>query len=75
MRVLNYALQFCRYRALAKLPGYPGRRIRTPQRTMSGRRYLECGIDNVHRPYLFAETIPQAMGRQRKRYPYKLMMI
>ena len=29
---------------------------------------------NFHRPCLFAETITDARGRQRKRYPYKLMM-
>ena len=29
---------------------------------------------NLHRPCLFAETITDAKGRQRKRYPYKLMM-
>ena len=29
---------------------------------------------NFHRPCLFAETITDAKGRQRKRYPYKLMM-
>jgi transposase InsO family protein len=29
---------------------------------------------NFHRPCLFAETIIDAKGRQRKRYPYKLMM-
>ena len=29
---------------------------------------------NYHRPCLFAETITDAKGRQRKRYPYKLMM-
>ena len=29
---------------------------------------------NFHRPCLFAETIPDAKGRQRKRYPYQLMM-
>lgn len=28
---------------------------------------------NFHRPCLFAETITDAKGRQRKRYPYKLM--
>jgi len=29
---------------------------------------------NFHRPCLFAETITDIKGRQRKRYPYKLMM-
>jgi hypothetical protein len=29
---------------------------------------------NFHRPCLFAETMTDAKGRQRKRYPYKLMM-
>ena len=29
---------------------------------------------NFHRPCLFAETITDAKGRSRKRYPYKLMM-
>ncbi len=29
---------------------------------------------NFHRPCLFAETFTDAKGRQRKRYPYKLMM-
>ena len=29
---------------------------------------------NFHRPCLFAETITDDKGRQRKRYPYKLMM-
>ena len=29
---------------------------------------------NLHRPCLFAETITDAKGRSRKRYPYKLMM-
>jgi hypothetical protein len=29
---------------------------------------------NFHRPCLFAETITDAKGRHRKRYPYKLMM-
>ena len=29
---------------------------------------------NFHRPCLFAETITAAKGRQRKRYPYELMM-
>jgi len=29
---------------------------------------------NFHRPCLFSETITDAKGRQRKRYPYKLMM-
>ncbi len=29
---------------------------------------------NFHRPCLFAETITDSKGRQRKRYPYKLMM-
>lgn len=29
---------------------------------------------NFHRPCLFAETITDKKGRQRKRYPYKLMM-
>ncbi len=29
---------------------------------------------NFHRPCLFGETITDAKGRQRKRYPYKLMM-
>ena len=29
---------------------------------------------NFHRPGLFAETITDAKGRSRKRYPYKLMM-
>ena len=28
---------------------------------------------NFHRPCLFAETITDAKGRQRKRYPYKMM--
>jgi hypothetical protein len=29
---------------------------------------------NFHLPCLFAETITDAKGRMRKRYPYKLMM-
>ena len=29
---------------------------------------------NFHRPCLFAEIITNAKGRQRKHYPYKLMM-
>jgi hypothetical protein len=29
---------------------------------------------DFHRPCLFPETITDAKGRQRKRYPYKLMM-
>ncbi len=29
---------------------------------------------NFHRPSLFAETITDAKGKQRKRYPYQLMM-
>ena len=29
---------------------------------------------NFHRPCLFAETLTDAKGRQRKRYPYQLMM-
>ena len=29
---------------------------------------------NFHRPCLFAETLTDSKGRQRKRYPYKLMM-
>jgi transposase InsO family protein len=29
---------------------------------------------NFHRPCLFPETVTDAKGRQRKRYPYKLMM-
>lgn len=29
---------------------------------------------NFHRPCLFAETITDAKGRQRKRYPYAMMM-
>jgi len=29
---------------------------------------------NFHRPCLFAETITDAKGKQRKRYPYRLMM-
>lgn len=29
---------------------------------------------NFHRPCLFAQTITDAKGRQRKRYPYELMM-
>jgi transposase InsO family protein len=29
---------------------------------------------NFHRPCLFAETLVDSKGRQRKRYPYKLMM-
>jgi transposase InsO family protein len=29
---------------------------------------------NFHRPCLFCETITDSKGRQRKRYPYKLMM-
>ena len=29
---------------------------------------------NFHRPCLFAEILTDAKGRQRKRYPYKLMM-
>lgn len=37
------------------------------------RDYLNPYI-NFHRPCLFAETIADAKGRQRKRYPYKLMM-
>ncbi len=30
---------------------------------------------NFHRPCLFAETITDAKGRSRKRYPYKLVMM
>ncbi len=37
------------------------------------RDYLNPYI-NFHRPCLFAETITDAKGRQRKRYPYELMM-
>ena len=37
------------------------------------RDYLNPYI-NFHRPCLFAETITDAKGRERKRYPYKLMM-
>jgi transposase InsO family protein len=37
------------------------------------RDYLNPYV-NLHRPCLFAETITDAKGRQRKRYPYKLMM-
>lgn len=40
---------------------------------MPCRDYLNPYI-NFHRPCLFAETITDAKGRQRKRYPYKLMM-
>jgi transposase InsO family protein len=37
------------------------------------RDYLNPYV-NFHRPCLFAETITDEKGRQRKRYPYKLMM-
>ena len=37
------------------------------------RDYLNPYV-NFHRPCLFAETITDAKGRQRKRYPYNLMM-
>lgn len=37
------------------------------------RDYLNPYI-NFHRPCLFAETTTDAKGRQRKKYPYKLMM-
>jgi transposase InsO family protein len=37
------------------------------------RDYLNPYV-NFHRPCLFCETITDAKGRQRKRYPYKLMM-
>ena len=37
------------------------------------RDYLNPYI-NFHRPCLFAETMTDAKGRQRKRYPYTLMM-
>jgi hypothetical protein len=37
------------------------------------REYLNPYV-NFHRPCLFAETITDAKGRQRKRYPYRLMM-
>lgn len=37
------------------------------------RDYLNPYI-NFHRPCLFAETLTDAKGRQRKRYPYRLMM-
>ncbi|MBK7234434.1 MAG: transposase family protein [Sterolibacteriaceae bacterium] len=37
------------------------------------RDYLNPYV-NFHRPCLFAETITDAKGKQRKRYPYKLMM-
>ncbi len=37
------------------------------------RDYLNPYV-NFHRPCLFAETITDAKGRSRKRYPYKLMM-
>jgi transposase InsO family protein len=37
------------------------------------RDYLNPYV-NFHRPSLFAETITDAKGRQRKRYPYKLSM-
>lgn len=37
------------------------------------RNHLNAYI-NFHRPCLFAEILTDAKGRQRKRYPYKLMM-
>lgn len=37
------------------------------------RDYLNPYV-NFHRPCLFCETITDAKGRQRKRYPYQLMM-
>jgi hypothetical protein len=37
------------------------------------REYLNPYV-NFHRPCLFAETITDAKERQRKRYPYQLMM-
>lgn len=37
------------------------------------RDYLNPYV-NFHRPCLFAETITDAKGKQRKRYPYRLMM-
>ena len=37
------------------------------------RDYLNPYV-NFHRPCLFSETITDAKGRQRKRYPYQLMM-
>ena len=37
------------------------------------REYLNPYV-NFHRPCLFAETLIDAKGRSRKRYPYKLMM-
>ena len=37
------------------------------------RDYLNPYV-NFHRPCLFAETTTAAKGKQRKRYPYKLMM-
>ena len=37
------------------------------------RDYLNPYV-NFHRPCLFAETITDTKGRQRKRYPYRLMM-
>ena len=37
------------------------------------RDYLNPYV-NFHRPCLFAETITDANGKQRKRYPYRLMM-
>ena len=37
------------------------------------RDYLNPYV-NFHRPCLFAETITDAKGKQRKRYPYQLMM-
>ena len=37
------------------------------------REHLNAYV-NFHRPCLFAETITDAKGRSRKRYPYKLMM-
>jgi transposase InsO family protein len=37
------------------------------------RDYLNPYV-NFHRPCLFAETVTDAKGRERKRYPYKLMM-
>ena len=47
-------------------------RFATPVNEFCG-RHLNPYI-NFHRPCLFAEIITDAKGRQRKRYPYKLMM-
>jgi transposase InsO family protein len=52
--------------------GHIPQRFATPVNAFC-RDYLNPYV-NFHRPCLFAETITDAKGRQRKRYPYRLMM-